>query len=135
MLEIDKLNDFTESHGALRPGRGLVSGVIALTLAILCFLGVLAFHFPEYLTTPQLRKSYDVSVIRTIMLVAMAVAGGISLVNILFNRARWLATFAFAMVALAALLGGTRWRWTRTSPTTRRTSVSIGSSSTCWAAR
>ena len=51
--------------------------VIPLTLAILCFLGVLAFHFPEYLTTPQLRKSYDVTVIRNIMLVAMAIAGGI----------------------------------------------------------
>lgn len=83
-----------------------MSGVIALTLAILCLLGVLAFHFPQYLTTPELRKSYDVNVIRTIMLAAMAIAGGISLVNILFNRARWLATFAFAMVALAALLGG-----------------------------
>ena len=106
MLDIDKLNELTEGHGALRTGRGMVSGVIALTLAILCFLGVLAFHFPEYLTTPQLRKSYDVSVIRTIMLAAMAIAGGISLVNILFNRARWLATFAFAMVALTALLGG-----------------------------
>ena len=57
MIELEKLNEFTESHGALRTGKGLVSGVIALTLAILCFLGVLAFHFPEYLTTPQLRKS------------------------------------------------------------------------------
>jgi len=106
MIELEKLNEFTESHGALRTGKGLVSGVIALTLAILCLLGVLAFHFPQYLTTPELRKSYDVNVIRTIMLAAMAIAGGISLVNILFNRARWLATFAFAMVALAALLGG-----------------------------
>ena len=106
MIELEKLNEFTESHGALRMGKGLVSGVIALTLAILCLLGVLAFHFPQYLTTPELRKSYDVNVIRTIMLAAMAAAGGISLVNILFNRARWLATFAFAMVALAALLGG-----------------------------
>ena len=106
MIELEKLNEFTESHGALRTGKGLVSGVIALTLAILCFLGVLAFHFPEYLTTPQLRKSYDVTVIRNIMLVAMAIAGGISLVNIVFNRARWLATFAFAIVAITALLGG-----------------------------
>ena len=102
MIEIEKLNEFTESHGALRTGKGLVSGVIALTLAILCLLGVLAFHFPQYLTTPELRKSYDVNIIRTIMLAAMAIAGGISLVNILFNRARWLATFAFAMVAFAA---------------------------------
>jgi hypothetical protein len=61
---LEKLNEFTEGHGALKPGRGLITGVIALSLAILCFLGVLAFHFPEYLTTPQLRKSYDVEMIR-----------------------------------------------------------------------
>ena len=50
---IDKLNRLSESHGALQPGKGMASGVIALMLAALCFLGVLAFHFPEYLTTPR----------------------------------------------------------------------------------
>lgn len=45
---LDKLNELTASHGELRTGRGLVSGVIALSLAILCMLGVLAFHFPQY---------------------------------------------------------------------------------------
>lgn len=44
---LEKLNEFTEGHGALQPGRGLITGVIALSLAILCFLGVLAFHFPN----------------------------------------------------------------------------------------
>ena len=103
---IEKLNELTESHGALKPGHGLVSGVIALSLAILCFLGVLAFHFPEYLTTPQLRKSYNVDVIRNIMLVALAISGGISLVNVIFGRARWLSVFAFLLVALTLMLGG-----------------------------
>ncbi|MEQ1594176.1 MAG: sterol desaturase family protein [Casimicrobium sp.] len=103
---IEKLNELTESHGALKPGHGLVSGVIALSLAILCFLGVLAFHFPEYLTTPQLRKSYNVDVIRIIMLAALAISGGISLVNVIFGRARWLSAFAFLLVALTLLLGG-----------------------------
>jgi sterol desaturase/sphingolipid hydroxylase (fatty acid hydroxylase superfamily) len=103
---LDKLNQLTESHGALTPGRGLVSGVIALSLAILCFLGVLAFHFPEYLTTPQLRKSYNVDVMRQILFGALVVSGGISLVNVIFNRSRWLAAGAFVLVLLAALLGG-----------------------------
>jgi sterol desaturase/sphingolipid hydroxylase (fatty acid hydroxylase superfamily) len=103
---IEKLNELTESHGALKRGHGLVSGVIALSLAILCFLGVLAFHFPEYLTTPQLRKSYNVDVIRIIMLAALAISGGISLVNVIFNRARWLSAFAFLLVALTLMLGG-----------------------------
>ena len=98
---LEKLNELTEGHGALKRGHGLISGVIALSLAILCFLGVLAFHFPEYLTTPQLRKSYNVDLIRNIMLVALAIAGGISLVNVILNRARWLAAFAFAFGLVA----------------------------------
>ncbi len=103
---LEKLNQLTEGHGALKPGHGLISGVIALCLGILCFLGVLAFHFPQYLTTPQLRQSYNVDVIRTVMLVALAIAGGISLVNIIFGRARWLSAAAFSLVVLTAFLGG-----------------------------
>lgn len=103
---LEKLNELTEGHGALKRGHGLISGVIALSLAILCFLGVLAFHFPEYLTTPQLRKSYNVEVIRIIMFAALVIAGGVSLVNVIFNRSRWLSAFAFLLVAATALLGG-----------------------------
>jgi sterol desaturase/sphingolipid hydroxylase (fatty acid hydroxylase superfamily) len=106
MNELDKLNQLAESHGELRLGTGLVSGVIAIGLAVLCFLGVLAFHFPEYLTTPQLRKSYDVELMRQLLYWAMVIAGGISLFNIAFGRARWLALAAFVLVATAALLGG-----------------------------
>jgi sterol desaturase/sphingolipid hydroxylase (fatty acid hydroxylase superfamily) len=106
MNDIEKLNQLTASHGALRPGKGLVSGVVALSLAFLCFLGVLAFHFPEYLTTPQLRKSYSVDLMRQLLYWAMVIAGGIALFNIVFGRARWLALGAFVLVAAAALLGG-----------------------------
>ena len=103
---LDKLNDFTQSHGALPQGRGLVTGTIALTLGILSFLGVLAFLFPQYLTTPELRKSYNVEVMRQILLGALVVGGGLSLVNILFNRSRWLSAAAFLLITSAALLGG-----------------------------
>ncbi len=102
---LDKLNQLTESHGELRTGRGLVSGVIALSLAILCFLGVLAFHFPEYLTTPQLRKSYNVDVLRQVMYWSLVLSGGLSLFNIVRGRARWLAAGAFTLIALTLLLG------------------------------
>lgn len=103
---LEKLNELAEADGALKPGAGLVTGVIALTLGFLCLLGVLAFHFPEYLTTPELRKSYSVDTMRTVLFIALVVAGGLSLVNVLFNRSRWLSGFAFALVALSALMGG-----------------------------
>jgi sterol desaturase/sphingolipid hydroxylase (fatty acid hydroxylase superfamily) len=108
MKTIDKLNRLASSHGAIEPGHGLTTGVLALILAVLCFLGVMAFHFPEYLTTPQLRHSYSVETMRTVLYWAMVVAGGMSIWNILFARARWLAAAAFALVALSALLGGSK---------------------------
>jgi sterol desaturase/sphingolipid hydroxylase (fatty acid hydroxylase superfamily) len=106
MTPLHKLNELAESHGELRPGHGMVSGVIALALAILCFLGVLAFHFPEYLTTPQLRKNYNVEVLRQLMLAALVLAGSLSLYNIIRGRARWLALGAFVLIGLTLMLGG-----------------------------
>ncbi|MCU0956533.1 MAG: sterol desaturase family protein, partial [Hydrogenophaga sp.] len=61
------LLELFSSHGALAPGRGLITGVMALSLAILCCLGVMAFHFPQYLTTPELRRSYDVGLMRQLL--------------------------------------------------------------------
>jgi sterol desaturase/sphingolipid hydroxylase (fatty acid hydroxylase superfamily) len=106
LKELDKLNQLTESYGALRPGKGMVSGVIALSLAVLCFLGVLAFHWPEYLTTPQLRRSYNVVVLRQLLYWAMVLAGTLSLFNIVRGRARWLAFAAFVLIGLSLALGG-----------------------------
>jgi hypothetical protein len=103
---IDKLNRLSESHGALKPGKGMISGVIALALAILCFLGVLAFHFPEYLTTPQLRKSYSVDVMRLLLFWSLVLAGATALFNIVMARARWLALAAFVLIGLSLALGG-----------------------------
>lgn len=94
------------ADGELETGKGMVTGVLALVLGILCALGSLAFHFPEYLTTPELRRSYDVALIRQLMLLAMVVAGGLSLVNMLFNRQRWLSATAFGLVLITALAGG-----------------------------
>ncbi len=103
---LDKLNRLTESHGALQPGKGLVSGVIALSLAILCFLGVLAFLFPQYLTTPQLRQSYNVEVMRQLLYWSLVIAGGIALWNMVFGRVRWLSAGTFVLLGLCLFLGG-----------------------------
>jgi sterol desaturase/sphingolipid hydroxylase (fatty acid hydroxylase superfamily) len=103
---LKKLHHLTTSFGSLRSGSGLVSGVVALALGVLCFLAVLAFHFPQYLTTPQLRQSYDVDVMRQLLFWSMVLSGALALTNTVLNRARWLSGAAFACVTLAALLGG-----------------------------
>jgi sterol desaturase/sphingolipid hydroxylase (fatty acid hydroxylase superfamily) len=105
---LDKLNQLSTSHGALKPGRGMASGVVALSLAILCFLGVLAFHFPEYLTTPQLRKSYNVEVMRQLLYWSLVLAAAIALFNVVFGRVRWLGLATFVLIGVTLLMGAHR---------------------------
>ena len=105
-MPFDKFDRLARSHGELQPGKGLVSGVIGVSLALLCFLGVIAFHFPQYLTTPELRKSYDVDVMRLLLFWSLVVAGAISLFNVIRGRARWLALGTFVLIGVSLLLGG-----------------------------
>ena len=49
------INDAAASHNW-----PVVAGGVAV-------LAVLAFHFPEYLTTPDLRKKYDVGLLRQVL--------------------------------------------------------------------
>lgn len=96
------------NSGELKKGNGLLSGVFALSLAILCFLGVLAFHFPEYLTTPELRHKYNVELLRHLMFISLLVSGSLSIYNVVLNRSRSINCTAFILILLAILLGGSR---------------------------
>src|SRR4051812_19557915 len=103
---VSETTDLLKQSGPLTPGVGIASGVVALTLGILCFLGVLAFHFPQYLTTPELRHKYNPDIIRHIMFGALVIAGSISLLNVLFKRQRGLNGVAAALVVATLALGG-----------------------------
>ncbi len=92
--------------GRIRPGTGMISGVIALFLAILAVLGVLAFHFPAYLTTPELRSFYSVDAMRALLFGALLVSGTIALANTVLGRQRWLNISAFILVCGAVAAGG-----------------------------
>lgn len=94
--------------GPLEKGYGKVTGVIAFALAGMAVLAVLAFHFPQYLTMPDLRKKYDVSMLREIMLVGMVVSGGLAIVNMIMRRNRWLNGTALVLLAIAVAGGGNR---------------------------
>ena len=104
----DETSKLLASSGELRFGQGMVATIIALSLGFLCLLGVLAFHFPEYLTTPQLRRQYSVDILRQAMFVALLVAGGLALANLILGVRRNLNLLAFLLVIAAVVLGGSR---------------------------
>ena len=105
---VQETRELLHRDGELKPGLGKISGVIALSLGILCLLSVIAFHFPQYLTTPDLRSKYSVDVLRQLLLIGLLVAGGIALGNVVMNRQRNLNLTAFALVLAAVALGGSR---------------------------
>lgn len=100
------LPSLISAHGALNEERGLLSGVLALFLSGLSVLAVLAYRFPAYLTTPELRKNYNPDQLRYLLTLALVLSGAISLWNMIRGRSRWLASFAFGLVCVALLLGG-----------------------------
>jgi sterol desaturase/sphingolipid hydroxylase (fatty acid hydroxylase superfamily) len=97
-----------QDSGELEFGIGLISGVFALALSFLSFLGVVAFHFPQYLTTPELRHMYSVDILREVLFVSLIIAGGISLANIILGKRRNLNIVALFFVAAAVAWGGSR---------------------------
>lgn len=103
---VSETTGLLKQSGPLKSGDGLASGVIALSLAFLCLLGVVAFHFPQYLTTPELRHKYSPDVIRHLMFAALVLSGAISLLNILFKHSRSLNAVAGSLVLICLALGG-----------------------------
>jgi len=105
---VDDTDDLLHRSGDLRTGKALITTVIALLLGILSLLAVIAFHFPQYLTMPELRHKYSVDVLRQLLFAGLLVAGALSLTNLIFNRRRNLNLVAFACVVVAVALGGSR---------------------------
>ncbi|MEM7377044.1 MAG: sterol desaturase family protein [Pseudomonadota bacterium] len=103
-----RLFDLLKRHGHLPRGRGRVTGVIALALSCLCLLAALAFHFPSWLTTPELRARYDVELLRGVMFAAMVTAAGLATWNLIRARSRAMACWSVAALALTWVLGGSR---------------------------
>ena len=89
-------------------GHGWISGVLSATLGLIGLGAVLCFHFPSYLTMPELRGLYPVPYVRALLhlvLVASFVLGTVS-ICLRYNKVLGLAGITFTLIA--ALLGGSR---------------------------
>ena len=89
-------------------GEGAISGYIACMLAVLCFFGVMSFHFPQYLTTPELRVNYNVDFLRQLMFVSLVIAGSLGLLNFVRNKNKRMGAFAWFFIIITIALGGHR---------------------------
>lgn len=71
-------------------GQGQISGYISIFLATLALLGILCFHYPEKLTTPEFREVYTKESVEVLMLGGVIAAFFFSALSIVLSKSlKW----------------------------------------------
>lgn len=79
---------------------------IATFLAVMGFLGVLSFHFPQYLTTPKLREIYSEGQVRTLLFSGLMLGSLLAVAGVVFSSMKRLSLLALGILVVAWLAGG-----------------------------
>jgi len=90
----------------LRFGEGRISGGLGVFLGALSVLAVLCFHFPEWLTTPELRRSYPVDGLRWVLAAGMISAVVCGAISLFLSPSKKLGFAGIALALLAEWMGG-----------------------------
>jgi sterol desaturase/sphingolipid hydroxylase (fatty acid hydroxylase superfamily) len=96
---------------ALKPqtfrfGDGQISGYLSLGLGLLNVIGALGFHFPQYASTPEIRKFYNVDYLRLLMSLTIFVSIGCGCFTILRGKFRRYGMVGIGLTAVCLVLGG-----------------------------
>jgi len=101
-----RINEFfgdTEPSGF---GTGWWSGVLATFFGALAFGGVLCLHFPQILSSPELRPHYPMHTIRLLIQALIAAAVLFGVIAAILRRKKVLAFTGIVLALAAAGLGG-----------------------------
>ena len=90
----------------LTRGQGRISGSLSVFFGSLSLLGVLCFHFPEYLTTPELRAQYDLGVLRSLLLGTILAAVGCGVFTFFRWKNKRLGGVGIGLALVTSWLGG-----------------------------
>jgi len=88
-----------------RLGSGWLSGVLSVWLGVLGVGAVLCLHFPELLTTPELRAVYPLPLVRRVIQIGIGVAFLLGLVSAALRRRKVLGLTGIGLALVASLLG------------------------------
>jgi len=87
-------------------GSGWISGVLALTLAVLGFGAVVCLTYPQLLTVRDVRAMYNVDLIRLLIHLVLIAGFLLGIVSIVLRKQKVLGLSALALILAATLLGG-----------------------------
>lgn len=91
-----------------RFGTGWISGTMSVALGIVGLLAVACFHFPSYLTIPEVRHLYPLVWVRLLLHAILVTAFLTGCTSFVLRGDKTLGTVGMALAVVAALLGGSR---------------------------
>ena len=94
------------SEKEFRIGDGRISGYISLFLGALSLLAVLAYQYPSYLTTTELRAVYDADLLQSALKYCMWISLFFALLTFILNKKKRMGAIGSLFVITAFLLGG-----------------------------
>jgi len=100
------MNHASQKQERLKIGEGKISGILSIFLAVLSFLGLLCFKFPEQLTTPDFRELYTGELISKLMLGVMLASFLFAMISFLLSKDKKYALIAIIICVLTIVLGG-----------------------------
>lgn len=87
-------------------GSGQTSGYISFFLGFLSVLGVLAFLYPSYLTTAELREAYDAHTLQNVLKYGMYFSLFFGLITFFIGKRRKMGAAGILLTGIAFALGG-----------------------------
>ncbi len=97
-----------DKKNQLRIGEGKISGLVSFSLGLLSVFAVLAYRYPSYLTTTELRQVYDAEALQLVLKYGMYTSLLFGILTFVLNKARYrmLGAFGIALTCLGFILGG-----------------------------
>lgn len=89
-----------------RLGEGRISGISSVLLGALSLLAVLAYLYPAYLTTIELRQVYNAAALQKLLKYGMYFSLFFGALTLIFNRYKRLGAIGVSLTLLALALGG-----------------------------
>ena len=105
MLE-QKINETFGDEDPTGFGTGWWSGILSAFFGVLAFGAVVCMHFPQLLTSPELRGYYPLPIIRMLIQWLIVVAIVLGVVSAMLRRKKVLALTGMLFSLAATLLGG-----------------------------
>lgn len=87
-------------------GEGKISGYSSVFLGALSLLAVLAYLFPSYLTTIELRQAYDAEALQTVLKYGMYFSLGFGALTFILNKYKCMGGIGIGLTLIAFALGG-----------------------------